>query len=65
MKAEIQKSGSHIPNSVGCVVSRMLILYPIENKSLICLVEVQFLESKLLENRSGSLSSRLQVSVFK
>jgi len=43
----------------------VLTFYPTENKYLICLAEVQFLESELLSTACGSLSSRVQVSVLK
>jgi hypothetical protein len=45
---EIQKNGGHIPNFVAAAASLAQMFYLVENKSFICLVDVQFLESKLL-----------------
>jgi hypothetical protein len=48
VRAAVRKSGGHIPNFVGGVPSLLLMFYLSENKSVICLVDVPFLESKLL-----------------
>ena len=46
--AELRKIVGHIPNSVAGVASIALMLYLIENRRFICLVEVRLLESNLL-----------------
>jgi hypothetical protein len=48
VRAAIRKSGGHIPNFVRGMASVLLMLYLFENKFVICLADVPFLESKLL-----------------
>jgi hypothetical protein len=62
---ELRKSGDHIPNSVAGVATILLMLYLIENRKFICLVEVRLLESKLLAVGGGSLNGSTQVSAFR
>jgi hypothetical protein len=48
VRAAIRKSGGHIPNFVAGAAFIFLMFYLFENKSVICFMEVPFLESKLL-----------------
>jgi hypothetical protein len=56
VRGAIRKSGGHIPNFVAGVDYVLLMFYLFENKSVICLVDVPFLESKLLAPSTGSLN---------
>jgi hypothetical protein len=48
VKGELWKSGGHIPNFVAGAASTLPMFYLFDNKSVICFVEVQLLEYKLL-----------------
>jgi hypothetical protein len=63
--AGLRKSGVHIPNFVAGLASILLMFHPLENKSVICFVEVLLLESNLLGSCSGRLNSDGQVYVFR
>jgi hypothetical protein len=64
-RVAIWKNGSHIPNFVAGVILILLMFYLSENKYVICLLEVQFLESKLLESPIASPGSGVQVRAFR
>lgn len=59
------KSGGHILNSVVVVYSIILIIYVIENKSIIYRLEANLLESKLLPDQGGSLNGSVQAFAFR
>jgi hypothetical protein len=59
VRADLWKSGGHIPNFVVGAASFLSMFYLAENKHVICLVKAALLESNLLSISNGSLSSRV------